>query len=734
MSNPGSLLIFSPTSVVSIVALPQFSSNIDVVPSIVYSGGRITVFGQNFVPLYQNCSARVGGTNASCFVLSDTALAVVVPTSLPVSSYVISVNFSNPASASVSTSKAFLQVWPSPLIASSSPFYPPVAYSGSSITVTGEYFLSPDLQSCSVTVCALRSFSCNVLSPTRLTFVVGLIGAARNCTVVIAWSNPSSLAVSSASGYLQILEDPIVSMVPSISYAGSTVTVRGLNFIPGHQNCIPYVCGQTGESCLVASNDSVTFRLDKLFAPGSCIVEIVFSNPKINKTSAKENKLQVLIWPSVDSSRPFEPLRAYPGSKVTMNGVSFVPSSQTCNALVCGVAAASCKVLSTVAIEFVVSSASPQGSCPVSVQFDNPSFTIQTSLNVASFPTVNVTALPSRTYFGSSLKVYFNELFTEPFLCLADTICLAPDIFSETSAIFKMPPSDNSSLTSRITFRIKNPDLLIGSVSLTALKGPQIFRIDSSPPQPQSTFMIYGRDFLPPCRIKPADGTTELASNTVVNSTSLLATWLDSAIALWSQQSTISALIACYACNASDLWCVPEGPPAISFFSMELNDAGVSVSGSASTLQLQPVSNARPFSISIGLSSPVDVVAGDEGVYVAQLLDSANRSVSDVAALSTTAVFVQKSGMNATEFGLAVQEGLSFVYKLKHFKAEIVTLHFQGLGLGGILATYYRDDMQSQPFLSGIQESLWLRASSHVVLHTNSFHWAWYIKASVSGG
>jgi hypothetical protein len=166
------------------------------------------------------------------------------------------------------------------------------------------------------------------------------------------------------------------------------------------------------------------------------------------------------------------------------------------------------------------------------------------------------------------------------------------------------------------------------------------------------------------------------------------ATWLYSALELWNQQRTIAAALTCHSCQTSDSWCIPDGPPAVLLFDLDLNNAGMVEMSSLPAVKLQHVANARPFSISVSALSPVSIVAGSDGMFVLRLVSSTkNKSVSDADVLAESAVFVTKVGSNSSESSSAYQDGFSFIYNLQHFKAENVTLQFQDLSLGGILAT-----------------------------------------------
>ena len=734
----------SANSIVSIIAGPRIASGVEVSPSTTYSGGVITVFGSNFIPKVQNCSSNIGSYNAtSCLVLSDTAVVVIVPASVNVGSFIVSIQFSNPSSLAISTSRANFQVWPLPALASTSPFLPAVAYSGSTVTVTGQNFL-PDFQSCSTTVCAVTSVSCIITSSTSATFVVGLIPSSVNCTVVLSFSNPSMLNVSSASGALQIVADAAIVYASSgnstVAYAGNTVSIRGVNFIPYYQTCEAGVCGVRGESCSVASNDTVVFTVGRSTAPGNCGVYVAFSNPQISKTSANVNVLQIMGIPSVDVTYPFNPKRAYPGSTVTMNGLSFLPLSQTCGAVVCGVVATRCSVLSSTMIEFVVNATTGNTSCPVTVQLQSPAFVLASSLQIVSFPTVNTTSLPTRAYFGSMIKFPFVQLFTSPFLCFSVSTCFSCLEFSEGSATFLLPTSDNMTNASQaVSVVIRNPYVMIRLISnnFTLSAGPQIYSIASALPQLQSAFAIFGVSFWGPCRINAVKGTSDIIEVTVINSTTLSATWLVDPSVLSTQQTEIPAVLSCYACNSSDIWCVPGGPAGVFFFELELNaESNILTSRrfSTSPLQFQHVYFVRPYFIKLGTAAPAAVIAGDNADFVLELLDSSNKSVSDASVLSSSAIFVSKVGANGTAPGSAFYEGARSKFKLKQLIADNISLYFQDLVLGGILATYYRDSMFLASYASGVQQNPWLGAPSNIVPQTNSFRWTWFIKATVNGG
>ncbi len=117
---------------------------------------------------------------SDCVVLSDSSASVVVPTALLPGSYIVHLKFSNPSTLSISTSSATLQICPVPEFAAESPFLPPAAYSGSTITASVQFFLS-EFHNCSIAVCGVSAASCSVSSPFRVVFVVGVIQSSSNC-------------------------------------------------------------------------------------------------------------------------------------------------------------------------------------------------------------------------------------------------------------------------------------------------------------------------------------------------------------------------------------------------------------------------------------------------------------------------------------------------------------------------------------------------------------------------
>ncbi len=215
---------------------------------------------------------------------------------------------------------------------------------------------------------------------------------------------------------------------------------------------------------------------------------------------------------------------------MTVNGASFVPSTQTCDVNVCDTASVSCKVISSVSIEFVVNSATVQGICLVSFRLQNPFFVIQSSIMIASLPLLNATVLPSSTYFGSMVNLYFTNLFMPPLLCFSSNVCFTSVEFSEKNAVFRMPSSKNVTIVSpasiriKTSIRIKNPDYQVGllSNSFYLTKGLQIHSTSSSVAQQHASFFIHGTSFLPSCSVRDAGGTQEVLEITVVNGTAQL--------------------------------------------------------------------------------------------------------------------------------------------------------------------------------------------------------------------
>jgi hypothetical protein len=160
----------------------------------------------------------------------------------------------------------------------------------------------------------------------------------------------------------------------------------------------------------------------------------------------------------------------------------------------------------------------------------------------------------------------------------------------------------------------------------------------------------------------------------------------------------------------------------------------VILGGSPSQLLLRHVTSARPFSIKVDTSSPINITVGDERDVAIELIASGDRSVVDSAVLAGSAILVTKETNSGLELGSLFYRGSNANYKLRQVRAENVSLHFEDLGLGGILATYYRDAQFSAPFASGVQEQPLLRAQSNIISHSNSFRWTWLMRASVNAG
>jgi hypothetical protein len=447
--------------------------------------------------------------------------------------------------------------------------------------------------------------------------------------------------------------------------------------------------------------------------------------------------LQIIGGAFVDSATPFHLKEAYPGSTVTMSGVSFWPSTQTCTVLVCNGTSTACRVLSATTIEFDINSTIAGGECPVTVRLQVPDFVIQSSIRISAFPSVNSTSVPSRAYFGSLLSLQFNRLFTAPFLCFSEVLCVLSDKFNETSASFRLPSSGNTTFVTSLTVRIRNPDYQIALLNPSFLmaKGPQIRRIEFPVPHTQSEFLIHGVSFWEPCLVKEANGTRELLQISTINSTVMSAAWRVDPTAVRNSQMTISAMLSCSSCGVNETWCNREEPSGIFFFSLVFDDENNAVLGSSlsTTFQLQRASYARPYSIKIDTSFPVRVTAGDTRTFNVELVDQSNNTLSEAAVLTASALLVTKVGMNGTENKAAFYQGSHAVYNLKHLKAENVSLIFQDAALGGILATYYRDARFVDAFASGVQSDPWLRPSSNVALQMNSFRWEWLLRPSLSG-
>lgn len=369
-----------------------------------------------------------------------------------------------------------------------------------------------------------------------------------------------------------------------------------------------------------------------------------------------------------------------------------------------------------------------------------PFSVLESSLQIVSLPTLNATVLPSRSYFGSFLTLYFINLVMPPVLCFSNaTICFNSVEFSENSATFQMPTSENKTTVSLVSTRINNPDFLIGTISsaFELSKSLKIHRI-SSPLSPQvSSFFVHGADFWAPCRVRSEEGSRELLGITVVNSTTLSANWLVEVSTLWNNMSSLAFVLSCHSCNTIEPWCHPGGPAAFVFFNLELTDQNNVILGgspSAHQLLLRHVTSARPFSIKVDTSSPINITVGDEKDVAIELIASGDRSVVDSAVLAGSAILVTKDTNSGLELGSLFYRGSKANYKLRQVRAENVSLHFEDLGLGGILATYYRDAKFSAPFASGVQEQPLLRAQSNIISHSNSFRWTWLMRASVNAG
>jgi hypothetical protein len=531
----------------------------------------------------------------------------------------------------------------------------------------------------------------------------------------------------------------ITSAVPVV-YAGRTLTIRGVNFDPLHQTCSCSLGEHFVEFCRILSVDTIVVAVAAASVPGFHAVILNFSNPNMHVMPLNSSHVQIMASPKIDSISPLTPDRAYRGSTVTVNGMSFAPRYQTCTVTLCGVAASRCTVMSTVAIEFVVDPSTEEGLCSAALQLQEPEFTLYVSIEVVMFPAINRTIqLPTRAYFGSLLKLHFNRLFSPPFLCFFAADCFPCVEFSESSATFKLPASESLFLTSNVSVVIRNPAVYIGTLSevFQLSKGPRILTISSPEilPHPPSSFFIFGVDVWPPCKAKLAEGMRDIFNLAVINSTTISASWAVDPLLYLSQQHTESTLLLCYGCESSDVWCNSQALPGVFIFDLKLDDEdNVLIGIDMFDTQLHKASSVRPYSLHISPSAVVNVSAGDDVHFLVELLNSNDSIVVDESLLSHSAVFVTSSTVNDTKSFSAFYDGLSCKYNTKHTNSGAVSLQFEDLSLGGVSATYYRHEEFLLPVASGIQNSFWIGSRNSIFPRAHSFRMMWFFRGELNGG
>jgi hypothetical protein len=162
----------------TVLDVPTLSS---VVPAVIYSTGKMSVFGTNFMTLENDenayCISEIGGRVSSCTLISATAVRVVSSSSDSPSFYNMTLMFVSGGAAApfnfVKSPENFVTILANPLISSA-------AFASSSfgvyiVTLFGSNFITPSQDvgaNCTGSIGQLSARSCSIADHRSVTLLV----------------------------------------------------------------------------------------------------------------------------------------------------------------------------------------------------------------------------------------------------------------------------------------------------------------------------------------------------------------------------------------------------------------------------------------------------------------------------------------------------------------------------------------------------------------------------------
>jgi hypothetical protein len=395
-----------------------FPTVISTDPSAGYVSSTITVIGTNFVDASLDksvsCNVTVGSANArDCRLLDGTRAQFIIDTGTAFGQNGISIIFW-PFNFSASAS-GLLTVLASPTLSS---IYPVIGYFSSTISVIGSNFvtLSQDARvSCSAFLNFI-SAPCSLVNSTFLLVSVSVVPGTYTMELMIntgGATTPNNFAQLPSRSFVVLPVPSVLSAVPSVGYASSTLTLYGTNFIPAEQggSCVTSVHGIQTLDCRIQSDSTITFVLPSgVVTNYAANLSVSFSNYFVPVIYSK--RLQTLASPIIASAQNGV---VYVSSVIAVIGSNFVTSlldpQAECVAYLGG-AKSECSLGNDTTISVFVAPETPAGPANVNVTFftggavtpNNNAISAGSIVTVIGMPSL-ASAVPSAGYISSTITV-----------------------------------------------------------------------------------------------------------------------------------------------------------------------------------------------------------------------------------------------------------------------------------------------------------------------------------------
>jgi hypothetical protein len=533
MTNPSSLWAVSQPSSsfdFNLFSLPTIGS---IVPSISYPGSFIQVFGSNFIAFPDNSTCVVDAVcngnyssrvSSSCSIISLTAVRFFVDANaVEMESCHIQIYMTNPSNASgISISSTTLSIIKLPTVTDMSPLQ---AYAGGTITLFGSNFM-PVPSSCEALISDSLAAECKINSNASIIITIALNTPIGSSIVSVTFSNPKVVEVISPVN-ISVVSLSVSRSDPAECYAGSTITIRGSNFIPGMCNASVGTAPFFEQSeCEYLDGTSLRLVVNSATTPttpGEKYNVYIYNSDGLSVRAEGRKILAVSNFPIITS---VSPRWGYSGSVVTITGEHFIGASQNCTVFVCVWTSAdcntqttSCAVISSTIITFVVANATLRGTysglnLKIRLKMLNPD-TVEVNRSVASLAVLDDPSIsqlkPSSVYVGNTFTVEGQRFIAdhpcEAFINGVFAKCSFIDSGSEPKSAFALvtiPASMPADLiNANFTLNPINPNRIQLSAFLNVSQAPSVSRLfptvafSGTEAYRGSTISLVGSHFLP---------------------------------------------------------------------------------------------------------------------------------------------------------------------------------------------------------------------------------------------
>ena len=357
-------------------------------------GTLVTISGKN----YAGATVTMGGVAIAPISASDTTITFTVPDAVPNGLATVAVKTSGGT-----VSQQFM-VMDAPVISAISPL---AGVRGSTVTITGKYFMSG-----SITIGGATVMPINV-TPTSMTFIVPAAALSGLGTLTM------TTAGGTASTAFTVLDYPMITVVNpmaaargiSVTLSGkyltnATVTIAGIAVVP-----------------TVSNDTTITFTVPQNVPNGSAPIVVTTSAGVVNKSFGV-----LADTPLISGANPTS---AKPGGVVTLAGTGLSNSVVTVQGL-----PASVTLNSATSITFTVPVAAALGASKVVVT--NAGGTDSTSINVIPFGPMISAVTPTAGKVGATVTLTGNNLANATSVTVAGTTAFVSNN-TATSITFTVP-------------------------------------------------------------------------------------------------------------------------------------------------------------------------------------------------------------------------------------------------------------------------------------------------------